>query len=400
MSSRRRVEACDSWRPPRSHAGAGPQPVLLRAGPRLPAFASLSVREGGEAAAVAKAVEEAVVARAGEGTEERRAAGGEEAGGEKERRRLPPAAQLVRHPLALLALVPRGAALFAAGAAAGAAAKTVTAPLDRVKILMQTHSVRVAGESAKKAVGFLEAIADIGKEEGLKGYWKGNLPQVIRIIPYSAVQLFSYEVYKKIFRRKDGELSVFGRLAAGACAGMTSTLVTYPLDVLRLRLAVQSGHSTMSQVALNMLREEGLASFYGGLGPSLIGIAPYIAVNFCVFDLMKKSVPEKYKNRPETSLATALLSATFATLMCYPLDTVRRQMQMKGTPYNTIFDAIPGIVERDGLVGLYRGFVPNALKNLPNSSIKLTAFDTVKTLLATGQKELDKLIQENEEKTS
>ncbi|KAL5667624.1 hypothetical protein ACJX0J_019845, partial [Zea mays] len=130
---------------------------------------------------------------------------------------------------------------------------------------------------------------------------------------YTAVQLFPYEVYK----------------------------VTYPLDVLQLRLAVQSGHNTLSQVALNMLREEGLASFYGGLGPSLVAIAPYIAVNFCVFDLMKKSVPEKYKNRPETSLATALLSATFATLMCYPLDTVRRQMQMKGTPYNTVFDAIP-----------------------------------------------------------
>ncbi|CAL4950574.1 unnamed protein product [Urochloa decumbens] len=397
MSSRRRVEACDSWRPPRSSHAA-----LLRAGPRVPAFASLSVRDGGgeAAAAVAKAVEEAVVIRAGD----RKDAAGREEGEEARKgkdvrgRRLPPAAQLVRHPLALLALVPHSAALFAAGAAAGAAAKTVTAPLDRVKILMQTHSVRVAGETTKKGIGFLEAIADIGKEEGLKGYWKGNLPQVIRIIPYSAVQLFSYEVYKKIFRRKDGELTVFGRLAAGACAGMTSTLVTYPLDVLRLRLAVQSGHSTMSQVALNMLREEGLASFYGGLGPSLIGIAPYIAVNFCVFDLMKKSVPEKYKNRPETSLATALLSATFATMMCYPLDTVRRQMQMKGTPYYTIFDAIPGIVERDGLVGLYRGFVPNALKNLPNSSIKLTAFDTVKTLLATGQKELDKLIQENQEK--
>lgn len=39
------------------------------------------------------------------------------------------------------------------------------------------------------------------------------------------------------------------------------------------------------QVAANMLREEGFASFYNGLGPSLIGIAPYIAVNFCVFDL-------------------------------------------------------------------------------------------------------------------
>lgn len=39
------------------------------------------------------------------------------------------------------------------------------------------------------------------------------------------------------------------------------------------------------QVAMNMLREEGIASFYSGLGPSLLGIAPYIAVNFCLFDL-------------------------------------------------------------------------------------------------------------------
>ncbi|KAJ6835743.1 putative thylakoid ADP,ATP carrier protein, chloroplastic [Iris pallida] len=122
------------------------------------------------------------------------------------------------------------------------------------------------------------------------------------------MQLFSYELYKKLFSKRDGELSV-GRLFAGACAGMTSTFVTYPLDVLRLRLAVEPGCRTMSQVALSMLREEGLASFYSGLGPSLIGIAPYIAVNFCIFDLVKKSLPEKYQKRPETSLATALLSA-------------------------------------------------------------------------------------------
>ncbi|CAD6270920.1 unnamed protein product [Miscanthus lutarioriparius] len=95
--------------------------------------------------------------------------------------------------------------------------------------------------------------------------------------------------------------------------------VTYhPLDVLRLRLAVQSGHSTLSQVTtLN----EGIC-------------------------------PEKYKNRRETSLAIALLSATFATLMCYPLDTVSSQMQMKGTPHNTFSDAIPGIVECDGLADI------------------------------------------------
>ncbi|CAI0425403.1 unnamed protein product [Linum tenue] len=282
----------------------------------------------------------------------------------------PSSAQLLKHPLAMLAYVPRGAAIFMAGAVAGAAAKTVTAPLDRVKLLMQTHGVRVGQESAKKAIGFVEALALIGKEEGIKGYWKGNLPQVIRIIPYSAVQLFSYEFYK----------------------------VTYPLDVLRLRLAVETGHRTMSEIALIMLREEGVASFYYGLGPSLLGIAPYIAVNFCMFDLVKKSLPEKYQNKAQSSVITAVVSAAVATLTCYPLDTVRRQMQMRGAPYKTFFDAFPGIVERDGFIGLYRGFLPNALKNLPNSSIRLSTFDIVKRLISAGEKELQQITDENRAK--
>ncbi|KAK4480940.1 hypothetical protein RD792_011798 [Penstemon davidsonii] len=338
----------------------------------------------------------------------------------------PTSSQLLKHPLAMVALIPKDAALFAAGAIAGAAAKTVTAPLDRIKLLMQTHGLRAGQAAAKKGIGFIEALTLVGKEEGIKGYWKGNLPQVIRVIPYSAVQLFAYETYKKLFRGKNGELSIIGRLAAGACAGMTSTFVTYPLDVLRLRLAVEPGYRTMTEVAVNMLREEGFASFYNGLGPSLIGIAPYIAVNFCVFDLVKKALPKKYQKRTETSLLTALVSATVATSMCYPLDTVRRQMQMKGTPYVTVLDGIQGIVARDGLVGLYRGFVPNALKTLPNSrftslipfalklssisalskpilfsvhnSIRLTTFDTVKSLIAAAEKEFQKITEENRKK--
>ncbi|KAI3753723.1 hypothetical protein L2E82_25784 [Cichorium intybus] len=76
---------------------------------------------------------------------------------------------------------------------------------------------------------YLEAVVSIGKEEGIKGYWKGNLAQislsweVVRILPYSAVQQFAYESYKKLYAGKDGELSVSGRLAADASAGMTST---------------------------------------------------------------------------------------------------------------------------------------------------------------------------------
>ncbi|KAL0347428.1 UNVERIFIED_CONTAM: putative envelope ADP,ATP carrier protein, chloroplastic [Sesamum calycinum] len=210
----------------------------------------------------------------------------------------PTSAQLLKHPLAMVALVPKDAALFAAGAIAGAAAKTVTAPLDRIKLLMQTHGLRAGQEGARKGIDLLR-LSNTTMWSNLLKFNLGlhidregrGIKRVIRIIPYSAVQLFAYETYKKLFRGKDGELSVIGRLAAGACAGMTSTFVTYPLDVLRLRV--------------------------------------------------KKALPEKYQKRTETSLATALVSATVATLMCYPLDTVRRQMQMKGTPYATVLDAFP-----------------------------------------------------------
>ena len=102
-----------------------------------------------------------------------------------------------------------GVAMFLAGGLAGALAKSCTAPLDRLKIIMQSAWIEPSAASVAAAdKGLLAAFAEIGKSEGLAGYWRGNVPQVIRILPYSSAMLFSYDVQAQSSPTKDGELSV------------------------------------------------------------------------------------------------------------------------------------------------------------------------------------------------
>jgi len=296
-----------------------------------------------------------------------------------------------RRPVAVAVhVMGTGVALFFAGGTAGAIAKTCTAPLDRLKIIMQISGANQQSAAAKAAAegGLIPAFIAIGKSEGIKGYWKGNVPQVIRILPYSSAMLNSYEFYKKQLSNKEtGKLSVPGRLAAGAAAACTATLVTYPLDIIRLRLSIDPNMKSMSQVASSILREEGPRAFFKGLGATCISISPYSALNFCAFDLFKKALPE---GESAKGIAIASFLATLvASGSCYPLDTIRRQMQLKSSNYSGVIDAGVGIVARDGVSGLFKGFLPNAIKNAPNKSIQLTTFDMLKRKIAESTKALE-----------
>ena len=294
-----------------------------------------------------------------------------------------------RRPVAVIThVMGTGVALFLAGGTAGALAKTCTAPLDRLKIIMQISSANQQTAAAKAAAsgGLIPAFLAIGKSEGIKGYWKGNVPQVIRILPYSTAMLNSYEFYKKQLTTKEtGKLSVPARLASGAAAACTATLVTYPLDIIRLRLSVDPNMKTMSQVVKAILKDEGPGAFYKGLPATCVSISPYSALNFCMFDLFKRIVPEGAQGIAAASFTATLL----ASGACYPLDTIRRQMQLKSSTYSGIMDAGAGILARDGVGGFFKGFVPNAIKNAPNKSIQLTTFDMLKRKIKESEQALE-----------
>lgn len=129
-----------------------------------------------------------------------------------------------------------------------------------------------------------------------------------------------------------------------------------------------------------LAREGGLPAFYRGLGASMFGIAPYMALELSCYDLLPQEMP---------SFARGFSSAFIATVSCYPLDTIRRRIQLVSATALPAGEAIRTILLNDGIKGMYRGFLPNAIKNLPNKGVKLTVFDKAKKAYAAGQEALD-----------
>lgn len=85
-------------------------------------------------------------------------------------------------------------AAFLAGGVAGAVSRTVVSPLERLKILFQIQSV--GREEYKMSVG--KGLAKMWRDEGWRGFMRGNGTNCIRIVPYSAVQFGSYNFYKRV----------------------------------------------------------------------------------------------------------------------------------------------------------------------------------------------------------
>ncbi|KAL6064364.1 hypothetical protein QOT17_010942 [Balamuthia mandrillaris] len=180
-----------------------------------------------------------------------------------------------------------------AGGIAGAISRSSVAPLERLKIIFQTQP------HPPKYTGVLQAMKLIYAEEGLLGFFKGNGTNVIRIVPASAIQFFSYEQYKRlIFGNQD--LGPLQRLLAGGMTGITALVATYPLELVRARLSIQAGR-TRSELAykgmwhgLNVIaKKEGFLALYKGMWPSLVGVVPYVGIDFAAYETFKDYVPRQ-----------------------------------------------------------------------------------------------------------
>lgn len=303
---------------------------------------------------------------------------------------------------------------LAAGGIAGGVSRTAVAPLERLKILLQVqnpHSIKYCGT--------LQGLKYIWRTEGLRGLFKGNGTNCARIVPNSAVKFISYEeaskgilwLYRHQTGKEDAELTPILRLGAGACAGIIAMSATYPMDLVRGRLTVQTEASPRQYRGIfhaltTVFREEGPRALYKGWLPSVIGVIPYVGLNFAVYESLKDhliktnkfGLAENSELSVTTKLACGAAAGTVGQTVAYPLDVIRRRMQMVGwkgadsvvtgdgkakssLEYNGMVDAFRKTVRQEGVRALYKGLVPNSVKVVPSIAIAFVSYEVVKDVL-------------------
>ncbi|XP_017113964.1 mitochondrial coenzyme A transporter SLC25A42 isoform X1 [Drosophila elegans] len=276
------------------------------------------------------------------------------------------------------------------GAAAGALAKTVIAPLDRTKINFQIRNDIPFSFRAS-----LRYLQNTYANEGVLALWRGNSATMARIVPYAAIQFTAHEQWRRILHvDKDGSNTKGRRFLAGSLAGITSQSLTYPLDLARARMAVTdryTGYRTLRQVFTKIWVEEGPRTLFRGYWATVLGVIPYAGTSFFTYETLKREYYEMVgSSKPNTlvSLAFGAAAGAAGQTASYPLDIVRRRMQTmrvntaSGDRYPTILETLAKIYREEGIKnGFYKGLSMNWIKGPIAVGISFSTYDMIKAWL-------------------
>ncbi|RWR73640.1 putative mitochondrial adenine nucleotide transporter BTL3 [Cinnamomum micranthum f. kanehirae] len=257
-----------------------------------------------------------------------------------------------------------------AGAVSTIVSRTFVAPLERIKLECIIQGSKYT---------WFRTIQSIWAREGLMGFWKGNVLNLFRMVPFKCINFISYDMYCARLLRVRGakEITNHDRLIAGGISGITATILCLPLDTIRTRLLAPGGEALGGVVGcyLHMIHNEGFLSLYKGLTPALISMGPSCAVFYAIYDILKTShLSHINKNgsygemgeERELSVVRALLygaiAGACAETATYPLEVIRRQLQLHQAKRVGLVTVFVKLVQREGVGSLFAGLAPSTLQ--------------------------------------
>lgn len=291
--------------------------------------------------------------------------------------------------------------LLLAGGVAGAVSKSATAPLARLTILYQVAGMHPSPSSTLHTTPLRTAFTSIVQREGVGALWKGNGVTIIHRLPYSAFNFWAYErfteMWLKYYPRKHGgegfRQDVARRLVAGGAAGMCACTLAYPLDLVRTRLAAQTTSNYYHGIGgtlARIVRDEGVLGLYRGLGATLMQVGPSLAINYAAYETLRSHwvslQPDITAPTVGMSLACGSAAGLVSSTATFPLDLVRRRMQLQGQHgqrklYANYGEVVRHISSTRGLPGFYSGILPEYYKVIPGVAIAFCTYEVMKKML-------------------
>jgi len=276
---------------------------------------------------------------------------------------------------------------FMLGGTAAAVSKTIAAPIERIKLLLQNQGD--AKSITKPYTGIMDCVIRVPKEQGFVSFWRGNLANVIRYFPTQALNFMfkdKYKTYLEQPRSAGFVMCLLGNMASGGAAGATSLAVVYPLDFARTRLAMDVGVGKAREFngTLDCILKTakvsgwGKGGVYNGFVVSCVGIIVYRGAYFGLYDTIA-DLDLMRKAGFMTKFALGYAVTVTAGLISYPLDTIRRRMMMTSGgkdagKYKNSIDCGRQILANEGMKSMYKGAGSNILRGLAGALV-LVGFD-------------------------
>ena len=285
------------------------------------------------------------------------------------------------------------------GGSIGAIAKTAMAPVERVKLLLQTMDSNpdVISGKVQPYKGIGDCFSRVHAEQGLAAFWRGNLVNCLRYAPQQGSALAFNDFLNNVFPKYDSKTDFwkgFGvKLASGGLAGAVANTICYPFDFARTRLAsdVKKGKGQFNGIMdciMTTVKQQGITGLYTGWSVTVAGAFVYRAGQLGCFKQIQDMNP--YKNDKGTlGAASAFVSVTAARTVVmpfnYPFDTVRRRMMLQSEKpvaerlYKGSVHCFTSILKKEGLKGMYKGMVPELFRGV-GGSLVIVAYDRVKMI--------------------
>ncbi|KAG7243105.1 hypothetical protein INR49_016480, partial [Caranx melampygus] len=180
-----------------------------------------------------------------------------------------------------------------AGSTTGAMAVAFAQPTDVVKVRFQAQVRLPESGSVQRYSGTIDAYKTIARVEGVKGLWKGCLPNIARNAIVNCSELVTYDIIKELILKYNLMTDNMPcHFTAGFAAGFCTTIVASPVDVVKTRYmnSVPGQYSGAINCAFTMLIKEGPTAFYKGFMPSFLRLGSWNIVMFVSYEQIKRAV--------------------------------------------------------------------------------------------------------------